>query len=312
MLSPPTRAPARCWPTRPEKLYALRDSEPAARVARRVLELRPPAADASRRVAWTVLAHTAFERGAFDQAEGSYAEVLRLAPEKDPARNDLVERQAAAIYKQGEQARAAGREREAVGHFVRVGTAAPQSSVRAVAQYDAAATLIALKDWDGATRTLEDFRQRFPSHALQSEVGGKLALAYVEKGQWSGAAGEYERVAASAKDPQVARDALWQAAEFHEKAGAPRRRGEGLRALLGAEPAAAGAGRRGPLSAGEDRQGRRQRGARVRVDERHLLRRPERRRRPHRPHPHSRCDGGAGDGPSRWPRPIARWRSPSR
>ncbi len=209
-----------------EKLYALQDAEQAATVAQRVLDLQPAAPDAQRRTAWTVLAHTSFERGAFDRSELAYAEVLKLTPARGSvtanvaARNELVERQAAAIYKQGEQARAAGKQREAVGHFARVGSVAPQSAVRAAAQYDAAAALIALKDWDGAVRTLEDFRQRFPGHALQAEVGAKLAVAYLEKGQWAGAAGELERLAATNADPRIARDALWQAAEYYEKAGA--------------------------------------------------------------------------------------------
>jgi cellulose synthase operon protein C len=203
-----------------DSLYALRDADAAAKVAQRVLDLKPPAADAQRRVAWTVLAHTAFEGNAFARAESAYAEVLKLTPEKDAARADLVERQAAAIYKQGEAARGAGKTAEAVASFQRVGTVAPQSAVRATAQYDAAASQIALKDWDGAIRTLEDFRQRFANHPLQGDVSGKLAVAYLEKGQWAGAAGEFERLAASSKDPKIARDALWQAAEFHEKAGA--------------------------------------------------------------------------------------------
>ena len=219
-----------------EKLYALKDGALAAGIAQRVLDLQPAAADPQRRVAWTVLAHTAFERGEFERAEKGYGEVLRLVAEKEGARGDLVERQAAAIYKQGEKARAAGQEREAVGHFVRVGTAAPQSSVRATAQYDAAASLIALKDWDAATRTLEDFRQRYPNHPLQSDVGGKLALAYIEKGQWSGAAAEFERVAATNKDPKVARDALWQAAEFHEKAGSRAAAAKGYERWLAQNP----------------------------------------------------------------------------
>ncbi|MEP7299722.1 MAG: tetratricopeptide repeat protein, partial [Burkholderiales bacterium] len=203
-----------------EKLYALKDNDQAASVAERVLALKPPAADAQKRVAWTVLAHTAFERGAFDESEKRYAEVLKLVPEKDAARNELVERQAASIYKQGEKAREAGQTREAVGHFARVATVAPQSAVRANAQYDAAASLIALKDWDGAAKTLEDFRQRFPNHALQADVSSKLAVAYIEKGQWAGAAGEFERLANSSKDPKIARDALWQSAELYEKANA--------------------------------------------------------------------------------------------
>src|SRR5204863_8945787 len=104
------------------------------------------------------------------------------------ARTELVERQAASIYKQGEQARAAGKASEAVAAFQRVGTVAPQASVRAAAQYDAAAAMISLKDWDGAAKTLEDFRQRFPNHPLQADVSSKRAVAYTEKGQWAGAA----------------------------------------------------------------------------------------------------------------------------
>ena len=203
-----------------EQLYALHDGERAAAVAQQVLALKTPAATAERRTAWTVMAHTAFERTAFTDAERAYGEVLALTPDKDAGRSELVERLAASVYKQGEQARAAGQARDAVGHFNRVATLAPQSTVRASAQYDAAAALIVLKDWDAATRTLEDFRQRFPNHSLQGEVGNKLALAYLEKGQWAQAAGELERIAANPKEPQRARDALWQAAELYEKASA--------------------------------------------------------------------------------------------
>ena len=202
-----------------EKLYALKDPQ-AAGVAQRVIDLKPPAAPAQRRVAWTVLAYSAFDASAFEIAEKAFGEAIKVTPDKDPGRSDLVERQAAAIYKQGEQARASGKSREAAANFARVGSVGASPTVRAAAQYDAAATLISLKDWDGAIRTLEDFRKSFPNHPLQPEVGKKLAVAYLEKGNWAGAAGEFERLAASSKDPKVARDALWQAAEYNEKAGA--------------------------------------------------------------------------------------------
>jgi tetratricopeptide (TPR) repeat protein len=45
-------------------------------------------------------------------------------------------------------------------------------------------------------------------------------VAYTEQGQWAAAAGEFERLAAAATDPTVARDAQWHAAELYEKAGA--------------------------------------------------------------------------------------------
>lgn len=202
-----------------EKLFALKD-ERAAQVAQQVLDLQPPAKPEQRRVAWTVIAHGAFDKGDFLKSEQAYGQVLALVPEKDPARSELTERLAASVYKQGEQARASGDGKAAVEAFSRVAVVAPTSSIRANAQYDAAAAQIALKDWDGAARTLEDFRQRYPNHPLQAEVGGKLAVAYLERQQWDKAAGEFERLAGSSKDPQVARNALWQSAELYEKGNA--------------------------------------------------------------------------------------------
>ncbi len=202
-----------------EKLFALNDADKAAEVAQRVLQLQPPATAPQRKVAWTVVAHTAFERKEYKEAERAYGEVLALTPEKEAGRNDLVERMAAAVYKQGEQAREKGDARDAVAHFARVAAVAPQSAVRATAQYDAAAALIGLKDWAGAAKLLEDFRQRFPQHALNEDVSAKLAAAYLEQQQWAPAAAEFERIAAAKKDPQVSRAALWQAAELYEKAG---------------------------------------------------------------------------------------------
>lgn len=201
-----------------DKLYALHDSERAAAVAQQVLALNPPA-DA-RRVAWTIVAHTAFDAGAFDQAERGYSEVLELTPEQAPARNDFVERLAASIYKQGEQSRSAGKLADAVAHFNRVATLAPTSTIRATAQYDAAASQIAMKDWSAATRSLEDFRARYPKHPLQDEVSNKLAAAYLEQGLWAKAAAEFERFAVTRSAPEQIRAALWQSAELYEKAGA--------------------------------------------------------------------------------------------
>jgi cellulose synthase operon protein C len=200
-----------------DRLYALKDIERAQSVAERVLALDPPATADQKRVATTVLAHTAFEGGEFAIAEKRYGELLALTPASDKARGELVERQAASVYKQGEAAQKNGKAADAVGHFNRVAAVAPGSAIHASAQYDAASALIGLKDWDGAAKTLEDFRQRFPKHPLVDDASSKLAVAYLEKGRWSEAAGEFERVAASGKDPKLAQEALWQAAELHAK-----------------------------------------------------------------------------------------------
>jgi outer membrane protein assembly factor BamD (BamD/ComL family) len=200
-----------------EKLYAIGDGKQAAVLAQMVLAPGSKAEPAQRRVANTVLAHTAFERGDFAEAEKSYGDVLALVPATDPKRNELVERQAAAIYKQGEKAREAGDAKAAVGHFNRVATVAPQSTIRANAQYDAAAAMIGMKDWDGAAKSLEDFRARYPKHPLSDEVSGKLAVAYLEQERWGLAAAEFEKLADQKRDPKLAREALLQAGGLYEK-----------------------------------------------------------------------------------------------
>jgi cellulose synthase operon protein C len=227
-----------------DTLFKLHDNERAAGVAGQVLALQPPATPAQRRVAWTLVAHTAFEGGRFQQAEKAYAEVLALAPANDPARAELTERLAASIYKQGEQARSAGDNQAAADNFARVAVAAPASAIRVNAEYDAAAALIALKDWAGATRALEDFRKRYPQNPLQAEVTARLALAYGEQQQWAAAAAQYERIAlAPAATPEGAtraRAAQWQAATLYERAAA-------------SDPDSVGAGKPRPADAAAQR-----------------------------------------------------------
>lgn len=205
-----------------EKLYANQDSSSAAAVAQRVLAFQPPPAPELRRTAWTVVAHVEFQQGAFARSEQAYREALVLTPAKSPTRAGLTERLAASVYKQGEEARAAGQLRVAADQFLRVGKVVPDSPTRANAEYDAAAALIALKDWSAAAGVLEGFRRSFPKHPLQAEVPGKLAVCYLESGQPLKAAGEFEALSLTKKDTAFTRGALWQAAELYEKAGDER------------------------------------------------------------------------------------------
>ncbi|MFO1266588.1 MAG: tetratricopeptide repeat protein [Rubrivivax sp.] len=203
--------------TAAETLLALGEAERASAVARRALG-GPNVAIAEQRTAWTVIAVSAFDRSQFAEAEQAFGQAIERAGSGSREAADLAERRAVAIYRQGEAARNGGRMREAIGHFERLATLAPQSGMRAAAQFDVATALIGLKDWPAATASLEDFRRRHPGHALQADVPAKLALAYSEQKRWAAAAGEYERIAAAAADPALRRSATWQVAELHEKA----------------------------------------------------------------------------------------------
>jgi cellulose synthase operon protein C len=63
-----------------DKRFALGDNAGAVALARRVIALQPPAAAEQRRVAWTVIAHSAFDGGRFADAEAAYREVQAVAP----------------------------------------------------------------------------------------------------------------------------------------------------------------------------------------------------------------------------------------
>jgi tetratricopeptide (TPR) repeat protein len=194
-----------------DKRFALGDGEGAVELALRVLKLQPEATPEQRRVAWTVLAHTAFDGGRYADGEAAYREVQTLAPGQE----GIAERLAASIYRQGEAERAAGRTQAALAHFDRV----PASQARATAQIDAAAARVALGDWAGAAAALEDFRRQQPTHALAADVPARLAAAYLELRQWDRAALELERMAETLADPAAARDARWQVAELQARAG---------------------------------------------------------------------------------------------
>jgi len=202
-----------------EELFAMHSPDRAVALATRVVTMKPAADIKNRKVAWTVIAHASFERGDFEKAEKGYKKILGLTAKNDRKRGELLTRLASSIYKQGEQQRSMGNTRVAVGHFLRVGNEVPSSSISATAIYDAAAGLVKLKDWKNAAKTLEVFQRRYPNHKLQAQAVEKLAVIYLETGQSSRAAKQFETIALTAKDPNVRREASLQAAELYSKSG---------------------------------------------------------------------------------------------
>ena len=175
-----------------------------------------------RRDAWTILAHGQFDRQQFSEAEHSYQQVLVLTPKSDSKRRDLEENLAAAIYKQGESARSSGDLRGAVRNFLRIQNVTPGASIIPIAQYDAAAALLALEDWQKAIPLLETFRAHYPGNPLQKDVAPKLAVAYQKIGEWRKAAAELETIATRGEGEELQRDAVWQSADLYMRAGESR------------------------------------------------------------------------------------------
>ncbi len=205
-----------------EELFALNEFDRVLEVSQTILERNPPVEAKYQRTAATLLAHSLFDRGRFNEAEAAYVRVQGYLPANDADRPATEERIAASIYKQAEAKKASGDTVGAIDDFLRVGALAPNAKARANAEFDAASILVQNKDWQRAAQVLEGFRRAHPNHELAPEVTRSLAVAYLETGRAIESAAEFERIAARAEEPpEVRRAALWQAAELYEKSGSP-------------------------------------------------------------------------------------------
>ena len=203
-----------------EELFALREFERAIEAARQAQAHQPPLDSKRQRFAAVIVADSLFELQRYAEAESAYLAVQALLPLGDPERGAIVERIAAAIYKQGEAKQQAGDDNGAVEDFLRVVVRAPTASIRANAEFDAAALLIKGEQWERAIPVLERFRAAHPEHRLSATATRNLAVAYQHVGKEAAAAMELERVAQQPNEtPDVRRAALWQAAELFRKTG---------------------------------------------------------------------------------------------
>jgi tetratricopeptide (TPR) repeat protein len=203
-----------------EEIFASGDRARAITVSQSILARQPPVEPAKQRIAWTIIGQSYFDQGQYAKAEPAYIQARQLAAGDEKMRTDLTERLAASVYKQGEAKQKAGDAAGAVDDYLRVTRVAPDSKIRVNAEYDAAAQLIALKQWDRAIVVLEGFRRSFPQNPLQRDVTSKLAVAYSAANRPGEAAAEFEHIAANpTEDKAVQREALMQSADLYAKAG---------------------------------------------------------------------------------------------
>ena len=204
-----------------EDLFAQNQFDLAIAVGQAVVAKQPPVEPKLARTAWTVIAHSQFDLQNFTEAETAYYSLRSFTPANDvTAGQQIKDRIASSIYKQGEKARDAGDLETAVTHFTRLGQVVPDSDIRATAEYDAAAALINLQAWDRASGVLEKFRSNYPDSEFADDVSQKLAVTYLESGQSDQAAAEFERISrAESSSDDVRREALWKASELYKKSG---------------------------------------------------------------------------------------------
>ncbi len=112
-----------------EDLFARNQFDLALAVGQLVVSKQPPVQQPLARTAWTVIAHSQFDLHNYAQAEQAYYRLRPFTPADDlQAQQDIKDRIASSIYKQGELARDDGDLESAVTHFRRLGQAVPARS----------------------------------------------------------------------------------------------------------------------------------------------------------------------------------------
>ena len=203
-----------------QDLFAAHDLDRAVGVAEQLLARTPPVDQAKQRIGWTIIGQARFEQGQFPQSEAGFSRALAVTAAGQPEYSDLTERLAAAVYRQGDAKRKAGDDAGAAEDFLRVARLTPGSKVVSTSRYDAAAALVASRQWPRAITTLEEYRRDYPKSEFANDVTRKLAIAYVEGGRPAQAAVEFEKVAQiPGEEPAVVREALTRAADLYETSG---------------------------------------------------------------------------------------------
>jgi tetratricopeptide (TPR) repeat protein len=200
-----------------EGLFSLKRFTQASVTAQKVL-VRGDINVKQKSVAYLIKGHSHFDLNEFNFAESAYMAALDTKELKKSDVKSVREKLAASIYKQGVAAVELDQLEQAVDHFMRVGVVVPESPIRITAHYDAASYLMKKKSWPKAEKLLLSFREGFPKHQLTKDIPSKLIIAYENMEQWKKAAFELQNIWRFGRDKKKQRIALYQAAEYYEKA----------------------------------------------------------------------------------------------
>ena len=167
------------------------------------------------RTAALVSAHSRFELGDFAAAETRYRQILA----RHGRDREVLDRLLASVFKQGEQADAAGDTASAIQHFRRLQQIDPTSKLAIDATLDVAVLYAKMGDMMASAGALEAFRRRYPNHPSSKDISSRLAAIYEQNGNANLAAGELMRLESSSTNAGQKSQALYHAAELYLDAG---------------------------------------------------------------------------------------------
>lgn len=165
-----------------------------------------------------VRGHSAFELEIYAEAEQALLAASEYKELEYDQRNSLRAKVAAAIYRQGEEARE-NQPEAAIAHWQRLALNIPESPLVETADYDVAALLMNLEAYPRAEVALLAFRQQHPQSQYLDDIRNSLIVAYESQQKWQGAAFELQVIA---QDTSLGKEqnrlALFQSAQYFEKA----------------------------------------------------------------------------------------------
>ena len=117
-----------------QREFDLNNWEETVNMAARLVTWQPTPPDELTTEALLLSGHSLSELARYAEAEQAYRDALATMAEDDERRSGVRENLAAAVYRQAEQLADAGNVEAAVSEFLRVGTAVPESALRANAE----------------------------------------------------------------------------------------------------------------------------------------------------------------------------------
>lgn len=159
-----------------------------------------------------------FKLEEYSEAETIYSGLLKTGGFKNGQQKQVQDKLALAIYRQGEQALSNNDTAQAIHHYSRISSLAPDSDISATGLYDSIALNMQQKQWKTAIASSKHFQTLYPDHKLKSDISKKLSVAYLRSNQGLKAAWEFEKISNQSENINAQKSALWQAAElFQEK-----------------------------------------------------------------------------------------------
>jgi len=187
--------------------------------ARQLLDVEQVISKKQRIDAKLITAHSIFNLARYEDAAAHYVAVINLLEPSDKRLAGIKENYAASLFKQAEYHVKAQALSKAAGLFITIIEKTPHTSIRKLAQFNAAKYLYQLKEFKQAGVYLTDFRQRYKGDKLGENIGAQMISIYEQQEDWSSAAQEYFKITNALADKSAQETPLYMAASYFDKAG---------------------------------------------------------------------------------------------